>query len=587
MSDKITPTPLEDEKAISGQYENQPTLDNEEGKKPKYAANTQLDDAARILAEAGTIEYTPQEHKRVLRKIDLFVCLPMCLTYFIQQLDKSSVSYAAVFGLQTEANLVGSEYSWLSSIVYIAQLICQPLSAYALIIVPVKYWVMFNFICWSIVTMCTGAAKNFAGLITARFFLGFFEATILPSFILVTQMWWTRREQSYRTIAYQIANSCAAIFGPLLSYAIGKATSTNGSAVRPYQGIFLFMGGFSLAIAPLVWYLLPNSPTTAKFLKRGDDRLIALDRLRENNTGTKSSTFKWSQVWETFADIKTWAWAAMWFCAACPSGGIGAFGGLITVGFGFDQFTSILMQMPTGAIGIAGLLIGIYVTNRIKMRWPVLAVITLFPIAGAVGLTHVPRTQPSALMGCYYVAFMFACIQPLLISWCNLNAAGTTKRVVTTATMFGALTVGNVVGPQVYLANEKPYYYTGLYVDIGCWCVLEVLIVSMGFYLAYLNRQQEAKRVAMGLPANIKDMSIMTNEEAEAYKIELAEMMRRAGMDISKATEGSFDDLTDVSNVQHSRGTLADIAIASEPSFPVRRIRDDCISGGRDGREQG
>ena len=64
------------------------------------------------------------------------------------------------------------------------------------------------------------------------------------------------------------------------------------------------MGGFSLAIAPIVWYLMPNSPTTAKFLRRGDDRLIALDRLRENNTGTKSSTFKWSQVWETFADIK-------------------------------------------------------------------------------------------------------------------------------------------------------------------------------------------------------------------------------------------------------------------------------------------
>ena len=86
MSEKITPTPLEDEKAITGQYEHPPTLESsEEGKKPKYAANTQLDDAARILAEAGNIEYTPQEHKRVLRKIDLFVCLPMCLTYFIQR----------------------------------------------------------------------------------------------------------------------------------------------------------------------------------------------------------------------------------------------------------------------------------------------------------------------------------------------------------------------------------------------------------------------------------------------------------------------------------------------------------------------
>lgn len=69
----------------------------------------------------------------------------------------------------------------------------------------------------------------------------------------------------------------------------------------------------------------------------------------------------------------------------------------------------------------------------------------------------------------------------------------------------------------------------------------------MGFYLAFLNRKQEAKRVALGLPANIKDMSIMSNAEADAYKVELAEMMQRAGLDYGKATEGSFDDMTDVS----------------------------------------
>jgi hypothetical protein len=32
----------------------------------------------------------------------------------------------------------------------------QPLSAYVLVVFPVKYWVMFNMISWSIVTICTG-----------------------------------------------------------------------------------------------------------------------------------------------------------------------------------------------------------------------------------------------------------------------------------------------------------------------------------------------------------------------------------------------------------------------------------------------
>jgi hypothetical protein len=114
--------------------------------------------------------------------------------------------------------------------------------------------------------------------------------------------------------------------------------------------------------------------------------------------------------------------------------------------------------------------------------------------------------------------------------------------------MFGALTVGNIVGPQVYLSKEAPYYHTGLYVDIGCWCVEFILIVSMGFYLRHLNKKQEARRVAMGMPANIKDISIMSVAEAEAYKIELTEMMARSGFDMSHFNENSFDDMTDWEN---------------------------------------
>jgi hypothetical protein len=117
--------------------------------------------------------------------------------------------------------------------------------------------------------------------------------------------------------------------------------------------------------------------------------------------------------------------------------------------------------------------------------------------------------------------------------------------------MFGALTVGNTVGPQVYLAKEAPVYLTGLYVDIGCWCVLFILICTMGVYLGRLNKQQEAKRVAMGLPANMKDTSIMTTEEAELYRVEFQETMRAQGIHpdvLERALEAAFDDVTDKKN---------------------------------------
>ena len=156
-----------------------------------------------------------------------------------------------------------------------------------------------------------------------RIFLGIFEATILPSFGLIVQMWWTRREQSYRTVAYQVALSSAGIIvsppggptltmqGPLLTYGVGKAIADTHSPFKVYKGIFLFIGGLSLAFVPLIAYMLPNSPATARFLRHGNDRVIALERLRENNTGTKTSKWKWPQFWETMRDPKTWMWTVM------------------------------------------------------------------------------------------------------------------------------------------------------------------------------------------------------------------------------------------------------------------------------------
>lgn len=100
----------------------------------------------------------------------------------------------------------------------------------------------------------------------------------------------------------------------------------------------------------------------------------------------------------------------------------------------------------------------------------------------------------------------------------------------------------------MYLVREKPYYHTGLYIDIACWCIELILVISMGLYLGYLNRKQEARRVAMGLPANIKDISLMDAKEGEAYRLELDEILRNAGFDRNHFNEQAFDDITDFEN---------------------------------------
>lgn len=65
-------------------------IEHDQEKGRKWTANNQMDEAARILAEAGgQHNFSAEEKRRILRRVDLFVCVPMCITYFMQQVSHS------------------------------------------------------------------------------------------------------------------------------------------------------------------------------------------------------------------------------------------------------------------------------------------------------------------------------------------------------------------------------------------------------------------------------------------------------------------------------------------------------------------
>jgi hypothetical protein len=137
------------------------------------------DKAAQLLKQVDhPIHVTQSDNARVLRKIDLTI-LPILLTvYCLQYLDKATLAYASVFGLLKDANLHGEDYSWLGSIVYVAQLIFQPLIAFLLVKLPIGKFAATMVLGWGTVLCCMVAATTFKGLMAARFFLGAFEASV-------------------------------------------------------------------------------------------------------------------------------------------------------------------------------------------------------------------------------------------------------------------------------------------------------------------------------------------------------------------------------------------------------------------------
>jgi len=146
------------------------------------------EDPPALLDHDQNIVFTVEQEKRVLYQIDLRVLPLMLGAYFLQQLDKSALSYTSVFNIQKDAGLVGKQYSWLGSILYFAQLIMQPLGAVLLVKLPTGKLISSAIFMWGVTMCCMASAKNFKSLLGLRFMLGSFESLIgmmLAYFLIV------------------------------------------------------------------------------------------------------------------------------------------------------------------------------------------------------------------------------------------------------------------------------------------------------------------------------------------------------------------------------------------------------------------
>ncbi len=80
--------------------------------------------AAQIAIEGKALIDDPVQLKKLVRKIDFTIAPLLAAVYFLQFLDKTTLSYTAVMGIRTDTHLVGQDYSDLSMLFYIGS--CDP-----------------------------------------------------------------------------------------------------------------------------------------------------------------------------------------------------------------------------------------------------------------------------------------------------------------------------------------------------------------------------------------------------------------------------------------------------------------------------
>ncbi|KAG8853265.1 hypothetical protein FRB96_008349 [Tulasnella sp. 330] len=454
----------------------------------------------------GSID--PVAEKRLVRKLD-YLILP-CV-------DKTTLSYAAIFGIKSKAtglDLVGTQYSWLSSIFYFGWLIWAIPSNLLLQRFPPGTYLAFNIFMWGALLMCQAASTKFAHLAALRLLSGAFEAIADPAFMLFTSMFYTRAEQPNRISFWYSANGVGTAVGGLLGYAIGHIHGDLAS----WRYEFIIIGCICATWALVLLVILPNSPATSVFLTR-DERLMAVARLRKNQTGIENRKFKMSQLIEAALDVKTWLFLLLGFVGNIPNGGISNFSTLIIKGLGFDTLNTALLAIPQGALVIFWIGTGALLNHRLpKNSRTLVCMIFMIPtIAGTLGFLLAPEHANIGRLICFYMTGSYQTTFVLSLSLITSNTGGQTKKMILAATIWLGACIGNIAGPFFYKTSQAPTYRLGIgsMLVANCLEVLIILILRIIFIRA--NKAKERRAAELQAEAEAGHSKPLPEENDTAF----------------------------------------------------------------------
>ncbi|KOS18885.1 putative transporter [Escovopsis weberi] len=497
---------VEDGSARAASPSNKRDLDDDvehvEGAKSATRANASLV-AARPVPEIylEALERYPNDEaidradeKRVLRKLDMRILPLLGICYFFYYVDKTTLSYAAVFGIKEDLALVGDQYSWLSSCFYFGWLVWAIPSNLLMQRCPPARYLAFNIFMWGALLMCQAAVRNLASLLALRILSGAFEAIADPAFMLITSMYYTRDEQPARISAWYAWNGIGVAGGGLIGYGIGHIKG----ALASWRYEFLIVGALCSLWGVVLFFLLPNSPQTIMGFSH-DERLLIIARMRRNQTGVEQRRINWAQIREAYLDYKTWLFTLLGFVSNIPNGGISNFSTLVIKGLDFNTFQTALLGIPQGVLVVIWIGLGALVNTRVpnNSRSLVCALFMLPTIAGALGFLLAPEKAYVGRLICFYLTGSYQASYVIGLSLLTSNTGGQSKKMIVAGMIWFGACVGNIAGPFFYKAEQAPSYHLGIGSLLVANCIELALFFVFRYAFMWENKKKEQLRAEM------------------------------------------------------------------------------------------
>ncbi|VEU23576.1 DEKNAAC104514 [Brettanomyces naardenensis] len=477
------------------------------------------DDAMQFIDDIRDLEIDPAYEKKLLRKID-WMLMPIIIALMSCQLmDKTTNSYAAIMGMRADLNmLTGDVYNWVGSAFYFGYMVFEFPSNILLQRFPLSKTLSTAVMIWGVVLMCHAACHSAAPFLVCRVILGAFEGFMNPSYIILTGMWWRKKEQYMRTCVWWGFQGFGTLLGAGIAYGLAK-NRVGDYSFASWRLLYIITGIITILLGVISFFHMPDSPAKAWFLN-DKEKKYCLERSRENQQGFGNHKFKKSQFIESFKDPTVYIFFVYGLSYAIPNGGFNNFGSILLNGdFGFSTLDALLMNMPGGAIDIVFPMTIAYINYKfLKNRR--LVSCTIVNTIVVVGMCLLNFTSPRGSRLAGYLSFYLAtAVSAGVCSIISSNIAGYTKKATVNTIFLVGYCAGNIIGPQTFQAKQAPGYVGAKAAMLASFIVGTLCLISLFIIYVRRNKAKDAKRAALGdkysIPDNVAfaDLTDLENPE--------------------------------------------------------------------------
>ncbi|MCJ1372977.1 hypothetical protein MMC20_004203 [Loxospora ochrophaea] len=191
-------------------------------------------------------QWTEQEEKRLVRKIDYKICAWVCFMFFALQLDRSNITQALSDNMLGDLHMTTNNYNYGMTIFYISFLLAElPSQGIGKKIGP-DNWVPIQMVLWSIVACSQSRITGKSTFYLTRSLLGLCEGGFIPDCVLYLSYFYKSKELPIRLSFFWGAYIVTSIVGAFLAFGILHLSGRCGMA--GWQWLFALEGALTALI---------------------------------------------------------------------------------------------------------------------------------------------------------------------------------------------------------------------------------------------------------------------------------------------------------------------------------------------------